>query len=289
MRLAASRTCCTAGTNRPISTAMMAMTTSSSISVKPRRRSMVGDCIMATPSSFLVQLRHVPDLDRMIAASRDQEPAVGAERQTADEAGVAAEVADQLARVAVPDLNDTVLTRRGDPPAILVGTERQGGAFSLASPEGLEFLPRLRVSDLDRVPLTARRQPPAIRAEGDVYTRPGDPRGKGESRLLLLCQARLVQPFRIPEFYGPVGARRSKLLAVLAKDQSADVPFVFNERADLPAGLSIPYLDGAIGFSRNQVAAVGTERHGKVGQGESFPSGQDRFEDFLFGPRVPDS
>src|SRR5262249_12440078 len=34
MRLAASRTFCTAGKSRPMSTAMMAMTTSSSISVK---------------------------------------------------------------------------------------------------------------------------------------------------------------------------------------------------------------------------------------------------------------
>ena len=37
MRLAASRTFCTAGTSKPTSTAMMAITTSSSISVKPRR------------------------------------------------------------------------------------------------------------------------------------------------------------------------------------------------------------------------------------------------------------
>src|SRR5262245_43432063 len=38
MRLAASRTFCTAGRSSPIRTAMMAMTTSSSISVKPGRR-----------------------------------------------------------------------------------------------------------------------------------------------------------------------------------------------------------------------------------------------------------
>src|SRR6266852_2925571 len=37
MRLAASRTCCTAGISRPIETAMMAMTTSSSMSVNARR------------------------------------------------------------------------------------------------------------------------------------------------------------------------------------------------------------------------------------------------------------
>src|SRR5262245_10012414 len=38
MRAAAERTFCTAGSSRPISTAMMARTTSSSISVKARRR-----------------------------------------------------------------------------------------------------------------------------------------------------------------------------------------------------------------------------------------------------------
>src|SRR5438034_10204285 len=37
-RAAASRTFCTAGTSRPMRMAMMAITTSSSISVKPRRR-----------------------------------------------------------------------------------------------------------------------------------------------------------------------------------------------------------------------------------------------------------
>src|SRR5258708_6432845 len=38
MRAAASRTFCTAGRSRPISTAMMAMTTNNSSSVKPGRR-----------------------------------------------------------------------------------------------------------------------------------------------------------------------------------------------------------------------------------------------------------
>ena len=38
IRLAASRTFCTAGTNKPTSTAMIAITTSNSISVKPKTR-----------------------------------------------------------------------------------------------------------------------------------------------------------------------------------------------------------------------------------------------------------
>src|SRR5262249_60700011 len=41
LRAAASRTFCTAGNKRPMRTAMMAMTTRSSISVKPRRRKRV--------------------------------------------------------------------------------------------------------------------------------------------------------------------------------------------------------------------------------------------------------
>src|SRR5438270_13413465 len=47
VRAAASRTFCTAGSSRPISTAMIAITTSSSISVKPRRRG-GGECLMRT-------------------------------------------------------------------------------------------------------------------------------------------------------------------------------------------------------------------------------------------------
>jgi hypothetical protein len=42
VRAAAARTFCTAGNSRPISTAMMAMTTSSSNKVKARREDMVG-------------------------------------------------------------------------------------------------------------------------------------------------------------------------------------------------------------------------------------------------------
>src|SRR5262249_47547601 len=146
----------------------------------------------------------------------------------------------------------------------------------------------LQVPDLDRVPLTAHGQPPAIRAEGHVDTRPGDPRAKDEASFFLLVQAALVQPLRIPEFYGPVAARRSQLLAVLAKHQSADIPFLFIERADRLAGLSLPYVHGATALSRNQVAAVGAERHGTVWQGEILLSGRE-FEDFPLGPRVPDS
>src|SRR5262249_31889363 len=191
----------------------------------------------------------------MIAASRDQEPAIGAECQAADEASVTAEVADQLAGVAVPDFHDTVFTRRGEPSAIADGAERQGVDLSFVSLEHVEFLAALHVPDLDRVPLTSRRQPPAVRAEGHVQTRSGDPRAKGEASFFLLLQGLPVQPLRVPEFYDAVRADRRQVLAIAAKDQSADVPFVSIERADRLAGSSIPHLHGSFGFSRNQVAA----------------------------------
>src|SRR5687768_15894827 len=45
VRLAASRACCTAGRRRAMSTAMMAITTRSSIRVKPRRRDRISDLL----------------------------------------------------------------------------------------------------------------------------------------------------------------------------------------------------------------------------------------------------
>src|SRR5262245_31331238 len=157
--------------------AMIAITTSSSISVKPRRSLIVGDGIMAD-SSFLVQSRQVPDLDRMIAASRDQAPAIGAECHTGDKAGVTAEAAEQLSVVAVPDFHGAVLPRRGD--AFSVGAERHGVDVSVVSLEGVKRLAVLHVPDLDGVRLTSGRQPPAVRAEGHTQTRTGDPRAKGK-------------------------------------------------------------------------------------------------------------
>src|SRR5262245_26796257 len=261
---------------------MMAITTSTSISVKPRRRSIVADWITATPSSFLVQLRQVPDLDRMIAASRDQDPAVGAERQAADEAGMAAEVEEQLAGAAVPDFHGAVLPRRGYPPALVVGAERQGVDLPVVPPEGEKFSAGLHVPDLDRVLLAPRRQAAAVRAEGHVQARPGDAPAQGEARFLLLVEA-----LRVPELHDPVAARRSQVNAVAAEDQCADCPFVVVEPADLLAGASIPHLHDSIGFSRDQVAAVGGERHGAVHPGD-FSRCAREAEDLPCGPRVPD-
>src|SRR5262249_7198784 len=146
-----------------------------------------------------------------------------------------------------------VLTRRGDPPASLIGAERQGVDLAVMSPEGVKLARGvvLQVPDLDRILLAPGCQPPAVRAEGHVQTRSGDPRAD-QARFLLL-----LQPLRVPEFHIPVSARRSQVLAALAKDQPGDFPFVGTERGDLLAGLSIPYLHGSIHLTRDQVAAVG--------------------------------
>src|SRR5262249_49793842 len=149
----------------------------------------------------------------------DQPPAVGAERQADDQAGVTAEGVDRLARVAVPDSHGTILTARGDPPA--VRAERQGVDLPIVSPEGgLEVLSGLYVPDFDRVLLTSRRQPTTIRAEGHVQTWPGEARAKRVARFLLQVEAHRVQ-----EHHAPVPARRSQVPAVAAKDQCADIPF----------------------------------------------------------------
>src|SRR5437867_12059931 len=98
----------------------------------------MGRCFI--PSSFdsltlwFFQCFQVPDLDSVIAASRDQALAVEPERQAVDEAGMAAKRTDYLSGVAVPDLYGTVLTGRGDPPAI--GAEGHGVDITGVPPEG---------------------------------------------------------------------------------------------------------------------------------------------------------
>jgi hypothetical protein len=46
------------------------------------------------PIELLVQVRHIPDPDCLIAASRNQQPAIEAEREDDDEARVTAEVSE---------------------------------------------------------------------------------------------------------------------------------------------------------------------------------------------------
>src|ERR1700756_3758412 len=111
--------------------------------------------------------------------SRDQQPAVRAERHTADVAQVPAKAAKQGPGVAVPDFHGAVLTRRGDPPTTGVGAERRRPDVPAMSPEGTEFPAGLHVPDLDRVVLTSRDQAPAVRAERQVESHLGGPRADG--------------------------------------------------------------------------------------------------------------
>src|SRR5260370_7894361 len=83
------------------------------------------------------QFRYVPNLHGLIPASRDQAPAVGAERDAADEAGVAAEGADQLSGMAVPDFHRAILPGGAAPPAIVAGAERPPLHLPPASPPPL--------------------------------------------------------------------------------------------------------------------------------------------------------
>src|SRR5262249_62178301 len=126
-----------------MSTAMMAITTSSSTSVKPRCRAVVKCRGIAAPrglgetagrdefsirpagGSLMLrdfhQRRQVPDFHRVVTAAGVQPPAVGAERQATDQTGVAAEAADQVPAPAIPDLHGAVFACGGDPAAVVVG------------------------------------------------------------------------------------------------------------------------------------------------------------------------
>src|SRR5262249_21056066 len=135
------------------------------------------------PLTDLARRLQVPDFHGPVPAAGVQPPAVGAERQAADQAGVAAEAVDRFPGPAVPNLHGAVLAPGGDPPALVVRAERHRVHVpAVTPPEGLKFLAVPHVPDLDRVLRPARHQPPAVRAEGDVQARPRsrDPRAEGE-------------------------------------------------------------------------------------------------------------
>src|SRR5205807_801975 len=118
-----------------------------------------------TVTHVAVQWRQVPNLHGLIPASREQPPAFGAERQAANEAGVAAEAVEQRPAVAVPDFHGAVLPRRGDPPALAVRAEGRRPDVPAMSFEGVQLLAGLHVPNLHRVLLTPRSQPSAVGAE----------------------------------------------------------------------------------------------------------------------------
>src|SRR5688572_21409974 len=202
----------------PMRIAMMPMTTRSSISEKPTV-SVARIFFSCTTSSnsispiralrrwhgfrwldllragHVVQFGQVPDLDRVIATSRDQAAAIGGERNAGDDTGMAAEGAKRRAGAAVPDLHRAVLARRGEPPAVVVGAEGDGVDVTAVFVEGVQLALALHVPDLDSVLLAPRRQAPAVRAERHVQIRPGNVRAVGELADGLL----LVQTGRVPQ------------------------------------------------------------------------------------------
>src|SRR5262245_39348268 len=163
-----------------------------------------------TVTYFVAQLAHVPNLHGLIPASREQPPAVGAERHAADQADVAAEGTDQAVLVvAIPDLDSAVLTRRGDPPALAVRAEGHGTDVPGVSAEGLQLLAGLHVPDLDGVPFASRHQAPAVGAERHGQTIAAVLRVEGAAGFLFLLQAG-----RVPQIHLAVAARRSQVPAV---------------------------------------------------------------------------
>src|SRR5262249_55494616 len=161
---------------------------------------------------------------------RDQELAVGAEREGGDASHVTAEAVHQRPGLAVPDLHGAILSRRGDPPATGVGAERRRPDVPAMSAETVELLACLHVPDLDRVLLPPRDQAPAVRTERQVESKPGGPRAEGAASLLLLPQSG-----RVPELHRAVTARRSQVPTVGAETQPLNIPVVVAERADLAA------------------------------------------------------
>src|SRR5262249_31777056 len=143
-----------------------------------------GDSHPVTVSSrtgTLLQIRHVPELDRVVAAPRDQGPVVD-KRQAADEAGVSAKVADELPGPGAPDFHGAVLARRGDPVA--VGTTGDGVDVAVVPTQDQEFFAALHVTDLDRVLFVAHHQPLPVRTERHVHAVREEVPGKGVDWLL---------------------------------------------------------------------------------------------------------
>src|SRR5262245_29857012 len=212
-----------------------------------------------------VPARHIPDLDRGIAASRNQALAVGAERQAHDHAGVAAQPVPPLQGCRVPEGNRGVLARGGEPAA--VRAERHRVDIPGVAVEGAQQAPGLGVPDLDGVLLGCRDQALAVRTERRAVPLANEAHGKREKGLLGLPQPRWIPA---PELGGPVVARRHEALAVGAERQAPDVLAVPADDADFLASFRVPnlycmilpLLDGlAVDLVHEDIAAVGTARH----------------------------
>ena len=66
----------------------------------------------------LLTAPHIPNLQRIVPASADDPPAIGAERNAADAVRVSLEREDFLAAVGVPSLQRVVTASADDPPAV---------------------------------------------------------------------------------------------------------------------------------------------------------------------------
>src|SRR5262249_38839090 len=174
IRLADSRTFCTAGNSRPSRMAIMAMTISSSISVKPRRCVVRDDGnTTAPPRSGMRGRSFIPfsfdSLERFRVA-RGSSLALrahipvrsGSEGQPADSQSALTLWFFQGCQV--PDFDRTIAASRDQAPA--VERERQAVDEAGMAAKRTDYLPGVAVPDLYGTVLTGRGDPPAIGAEG---------------------------------------------------------------------------------------------------------------------------
>src|SRR5262245_40811130 len=216
-------------------------------------------------AGHFVPARHIPDLHRPVAASRNQAPAVGAERQAHYHAAVAAQPVPPLSGFRVPEGDRGVLARGGEPAA--VRAKRHRVDIPGVAVEGAQQAPGLGVPDLDGVLLGYRDQALAVRTERRAVPLAIEAHAKLEKGLLGLPQPRGIPA---PELGSRVVARGHEALAIGAERQAPDVLAVPADDADFLAGCSVPnlycmilpLLDGlAADLVHEDIAAVGTARH----------------------------
>src|SRR5262249_22786800 len=109
----------------------------------------------------------IPDADGSVPTSGSQPPAVWAEDNTRDFAGMPVQREHGLSGGGVPDLDGSATGWRGDPPTVRAEGNTVGRTHHVAVVgQGQDFLPRHRVPDLEGGGQTgARGQVPPIGAK----------------------------------------------------------------------------------------------------------------------------
>ena len=107
----------------------------------------------------------------------------------------------------------------------------------------------------------SRHQAPAVRAERHGQTHAAVLRAEGVAGFLAFSSRRVAShSFTTPSPLAEARCRPSRLNTT----PRTHLPVVGAERADRFAGPRVPDLHGSVRFPRDQVSAVGAERHGEV-------------------------